>query len=166
MPSIAPRVPGCRSTSPCAVCAACVPGIPELSENIRVRSIVGSFLEHSRIYRFGGPPADPAAGPGLPLKIYIGSADLMGRNLDRRIEVVVPVHDIELQARLFEVLDLVFADETNAWELGPDRRWRRVQNRHGVSSQERLKELARERARRRIDPDLRVGEADEVKTAG
>jgi len=55
----------------------------------------------------------------------------MGRNLDRRIEVVVPVHDPELQARLFEVLDLVFADETNAWALGPDRRWRRVQNRHG-----------------------------------
>ena len=102
----------------------------------------GSFLEHSRIYRFGGAPADPAAGPGLPLKIFIGSADLMGRNLDRRIEVVVPVHDPELQARLFEVLDLVFADETNAWELGSDRRWRRVQNGHGLSSQERLKELA------------------------
>ena len=139
------------------------PGIPELSENIRVRSIVGSFLEHSRIYRFGGAPADPAAGPGLPLKIYIGSADLMGRNLDRRIEVVVPVRDPELQARLFEVLDLVFADETNAWELGSDRRWRRVQNRHGVSSQEKLKELARERARRRLDTELRVGEGDEAR---
>ena len=139
------------------------PGIPELSERIRVRSIVGSFLEHSRIYRFGGVPVDPAAGPGLPLKIFIGSADLMGRNLDRRIEVVVPVHDPELQARLFEVLDLVFADETNAWELGSDRRWRRVPNRHGVSSQERLKELARERARRRLDSDLRVGEGEEAR---
>jgi polyphosphate kinase len=139
------------------------PGIPELSENIRVRSIVGNFLEHSRIYRFGGAPVDPAAGPGLPLKIFIGSADLMGRNLDRRIEVVVPVRDPELQSRLFEVLDLVFADETNAWELGSDRRWRRVQNVHGVSSQERLKELARERARRRLDTDLRVGEGDEPK---
>ncbi len=136
------------------------PEIPELSENIRVRSIVGSFLEHSRIYRFGGAPVDPATGPGLPLKIFIGSADLMGRNLDRRVEVVVPVHDPELQARLFEVLDLVFADETNAWELGPDRRWRRVRNVHGVSSQERLKELARERARRRLDSDLRVGESE------
>jgi polyphosphate kinase len=141
------------------------PGIPELSERIRVRSIVGSFLEHSRIYRFGGSPADPAAGPGLPLKIFIGSADLMGRNLDRRIEVVVPVHDPELQSRLFEVLDLVFADETNAWELGSDRRWRRVPNRHGLSSQERLKELARERARRRLDSDLRVGEGDEAKAS-
>ena len=60
----------------------------------------------------------------------------------------------------------MFADETNAWELGPDRRWRRVQNRHGVSSQDRLKELARERARRRIDSDLSVAEGDEVKAPG
>jgi polyphosphate kinase len=142
------------------------PGIPELSERIRVRSIVGSFLEHSRIYRFGGAPADPAAGPGLPLKIYIGSADLMGRNLDRRVEVVVPVHDPELQARLFEVLDLVFADETNAWELGSDRRWRRVRNVHGVSSQERLKELARERARRRLDSEMRVADGDDTRSSG
>ncbi len=142
------------------------PGIPELSERIRVRSIVGSFLEHSRIYRFGGAPADPAAGPGPPLKLYIGSADLMGRNLDRRVEVVVPVHDPELQARLFEVLDLVFADETNAWELGSDRRWRRVRNVHGVSSQERLKELARERARRRLDSEIRVGDGDDTRTSG
>ena len=141
------------------------PGIPELSERIRVRSIVGSFLEHSRIYRFGGAPVDPAAGPGLPLKIFIGSADLMGRNLDRRIEVVVPVHDPELQSRLFEVLDLGFADETNAWELGSDRRWRRVPNRHGVSSQDRLKELARERARRRLDTEIRGGEGDEARTS-
>jgi polyphosphate kinase len=138
------------------------PGIPELSERIRVRSIVGSFLEHSRIYRFGGTPVDPAASPGLPLKIFIGSADLMGRNLDRRVEVVVPVHDPELQGRLFEVLDLVFADETNAWELGSDRRWRRVPNRHGVSSQEKLKELARERARRRLETETRSAEGDEA----
>jgi polyphosphate kinase len=135
------------------------PGIPELSETIRVRSIVGSFLEHSRIYRFGGAPVDSADGPGLPLKLYIGSADLMGRNLDRRVEVLVPVRDPELQARLFEVLDLVLTDETNSWELGSDRRWRRVENVHGRSAQGRLKELAIARARRRRDSDLRVGEA-------
>jgi polyphosphate kinase len=123
--------------------------------------LVGSFLEHSRIYRFGGGPKDPSLGEGLPLKIYIGSADLMGRNLDRRVEVLVPIHDPELQARLFEVLDLVFADETNTWELGPDRRWRRVENVHGVSAQARLKELAIERARRRRDGELRVGELDQ-----
>jgi polyphosphate kinase len=131
------------------------PGIPGLSETVRVRSIVGSFLEHSRIYRFGGAPVDPAAGPGLPLKLYIGSADLMGRNLDRRVEVLVPVRHPELQARLFEVLDLVLADETNSWELGSDRRWRRVENLHGLSAQGRLKELAIERARRRRDTDVR-----------
>jgi len=134
------------------------PGIPELSESIRVRSLVGSFLEHSRIYRFGGPPEDPADGPGLPLKLYIGSADLMGRNLDRRVEVLVPIRDPELQARLFEILDLVFADETNTWQLGSDRRWRRVENVHGVSAQARLKDLAIERARRRRDSALRGGE--------
>jgi polyphosphate kinase len=132
------------------------PGIPELSENIRVRSIVGTFLEHSRIYRFGGAPADPTLGPGLPLKLFIGSADLMGRNLDRRIEVLAPIRDPELQARLFEILDLVFTDETNAWELGADRRWRRVENVRGISAQERLKELARERARRRRDGELHL----------
>jgi polyphosphate kinase len=131
------------------------PGIPDLSETIRVRSIVGSFLEHSRIYRFGGAPVDPAAGPGLPLKLYIGSADLMGRNLDRRVEVLVPVRHPELQARLFEVLDLVLSDETNSWELGSDRRWRRVENRHGRSAQAQLKELAIERARRRRESDVR-----------
>jgi polyphosphate kinase len=136
------------------------PGIPELSENIRVRSIVGSFLEHSRIYRFGGAPVDPAAGPGLPLQIYIGSADLMGRNLDRRVEVVVPVDDPELQARLFEILDLVFTDETNTWALGSDRRWRRVENVHGRSLQEQLKKLALQRARRRRESELRAAEGD------
>jgi polyphosphate kinase len=136
------------------------PGIPDLSETITVRSIVGSFLEHSRIYRFGGAPKYLDVGPGLPLKLYIGSADLMGRNLDRRVEVIVPIRDPELQARLFEVLDLVFADETNTWVLGPDRRWRRVENVHGVSAQGRLKELAIERARRRRDSDLLGGEED------
>jgi polyphosphate kinase len=138
------------------------PGIPDLSETIRVRSLVGSFLEHSRIYRFGGAPKDPSVGEGLPLKLYIGSADLMGRNLDRRVEVLVPIHDPELQARLFEILDLDFADETNTWELGSDRRWRRVENVHGVSAQARLKELAIERARRRRDDELRVGEFDQA----
>jgi polyphosphate kinase len=134
------------------------PGIPELSETIQVRSLVGSFLEHSRIYRFGGEPKDPSRGQGLPLKLYIGSADLMGRNLDRRVEVLVPIRDPELQDRLFEVLDLVFADETNTWRLGSDRRWRRVENVHGLSAQARLKDLAIERARRRRDSDLLVDE--------
>ncbi|HEX3947558.1 MAG TPA: polyphosphate kinase 1, partial [Acidimicrobiales bacterium] len=131
------------------------PGIPELSETIRVRSIVGEFLEHSRIYRFGGSSDDaPHQGGGSgaghrPLTLLIGSADLMERNLDRRIEVLAPVRDPELQARLLEILDLVFADDTNSWVLGADRRWRRVPTTSGIDSQQRLKGLAVERARRR-----------------
>ncbi len=139
------------------------PGIPELSENIRVRSIVGEFLEHSRIYRFGGSKDDAphvaGSGPGLlPLALLIGSADLMERNLDRRIEVLAPVRDVELQARLFEILDLVFTDDTNSWTLGSDRRWRRVPTTRGIDSQRRLKELAVERARRRREVELRPAE--------
>jgi polyphosphate kinase len=141
------------------------PGIPELSETIRVRSIVGGFLEHSRIYRFGGtgddvphPGGNGAGRETPPLRILIGSADLMERNLDRRIEVLAPVDDPELQARLLEILELVFADDVNAWSLGSDRRWRRVPNRNGVDSQRRLKELAVERARRRRDVEQRVAD--------
>jgi len=138
------------------------PGIPELSETIRVRSIVDQFLEHSRIYRFGGSDDDiPHAastdwqGDQRPLKLLIGSADLMERNLDRRIEVLTPVHDLELQARLLEILALAFADDTNSWSLGSDRRWRRIATRQGVNAQRRLKELAIGRARRRREPDPR-----------
>jgi polyphosphate kinase len=141
------------------------PGIPELSETIRVRSVVGQFLEHSRIFRFGGSaddvPHQPLVHDGggkLPLTLLIGSADLMERNLDRRIEVLVPVRDPELQARLLEILDLVFADDSNAWELGADRRWRRVPTRRGVSAQRRLKELAVDRARRRREVEPRPPE--------
>jgi polyphosphate kinase len=90
------------------------PGVPGLSENIRVRSVVGRFLEHSRIYWFenGGTPS-----------VWIGSADLMHRNLDRRVEVLVQVPSEENAAQLGELLDLAFADSTYAWELGPDGDW-------------------------------------------
>jgi polyphosphate kinase len=88
------------------------PGVPGLSENIRVRSIVGRFLEHSRIYYFrnGGRP-----------RVFIGSADLMPRNLDRRVETIVPVLDPALAGALKEnVLDVQLADTMRAHELGPD----------------------------------------------
>ena len=81
------------------------PGIPGLSENIRVRSIVGRFLEHSRIFWF-----DNAGDP----QVLIGSADLMGRNLDRRVEVVAPVKSGELKTRLREILDIYLADNVRA----------------------------------------------------
>ena len=111
------------------------PGVPGLSDTHRVRSIVGRFLEHSRIYRFGGT--------ARPVTLLMGSADLMERNLDRRIELLFPVTDPELQARLLEVLDLDLADDTNSWVLGPDGQWERVPT-TGMSVQRRLQEMARE----------------------
>jgi len=122
------------------------PGVPRLSETVRVRSIVGRFLEHSRIYRFGG-------AHGRPMTLLIGSADLMERNLDRRVEVLVPVLDPDLQERLLQVLTLDLADDTNAWTLLPDGHWRRVPTTTGLSAQRALQDLARERARRRREPE-------------
>ena len=90
------------------------PGVPGLSENIRVRSILGRYLEHSRIYHFGN-----GAGPGQPA-YYIGSADLMPRNLDKRVEVLAPVEKAEQQERLREIIEVNLAPDTQGWELGPD----------------------------------------------
>jgi polyphosphate kinase len=120
-------------------------GVPGLSETIRVRSIVGRYLEHSRIYRFGGTVN--------PVTFLMGSADLMERNLDRRVEVLFPVTDGELMARLDEVLELDLADDTNSWLLGADAKWSRVPAVNGVSVQRCLQQLARERVRHRLDVD-------------
>ncbi len=101
------------------------PGVAGLSETIRVRSIVGRYLEHSRIYHFGhggGVVGDGVAGP-----LYlIGSADMMTRNINGRVEALVPVQAPDLQARLQEVLDVSLADGHLAWALGPDGRWERA----------------------------------------
>jgi len=113
------------------------PGVPGLSERIRVRSIVGQFLEHSRIFSFGNG--------GRP-EYYLGSSDLMPRNLDRRVEAVVPVTDPKLRHRLQEILDISLADDVLSWELGPDASWRRVPTVRGFNSHERFKELAVESA--------------------
>jgi polyphosphate kinase len=93
-----------------------LPGIPGVSETINVTSIVGRFLEHSRIYsfRFGDEHA-----------VYIGSADLMPRNLDTRVELLVPVESDELQAELDDTLERCFADDTNAWTLDAEGHWHR-----------------------------------------
>ena len=93
-----------------------LPGIPGVSETINVTSIVGRFLEHSRIYsfRFGDQHA-----------VYIGSADLMPRNLDTRVELLVPVEQEELRAELADTLERCFADDTNAWTLDAEGRWHR-----------------------------------------
>ncbi len=88
------------------------PGVPQLSENIRVVSIVGRFLEHSRVFYFHNSGNE---------KIYIGSADWMLRNLDRRVEVVVPVHDAEILRTLRDVvLTMPLSDNCQAWDLHPD----------------------------------------------
>jgi polyphosphate kinase len=123
------------------------PGVEGLSDNITVRSIMGRFLEHSRIFRFGDPSGESEA------RYTIGSGDLMERNLDRRIEVLVPIFDPELRARLEETIGLNLADDTNSWELQADGRWERVAAVTGLSAQRRLRELAVERARRRRSPE-------------
>ncbi|GIL31264.1 RNA degradosome polyphosphate kinase [Actinocatenispora comari] len=92
------------------------PGVPELSENIRVRSMLGRFLEHSRIFRFTADGFD---------EFWIGSADLMHRNLDRRVEALVQVTDAAAQRELAGVLDLAMADSTGGFELNPDGSWTR-----------------------------------------
>jgi len=91
-----------------------VPKLPGVTDNIEVLSIVGKFLEHTRIYCFGEEPDS---------KIYISSADLMTRNTQRRVEVACPVFDPELKQRILWMLDVMFSDDTNAWELYSDGRY-------------------------------------------
>ncbi|MBX5441047.1 MAG: polyphosphate kinase 1 [Solirubrobacteraceae bacterium] len=92
------------------------PGVPGMSENIRVVSVVGRFLEHSRVYAFERDGEQ---------RVLIGSADLMPRNLDTRVELVTPVDDERLRDDLLDTLERCFADDTNAWELAPDGTWTR-----------------------------------------
>ena len=115
------------------------PGVPGLSENIRVRSIVGRYLEHSRIFTFGG-------GEHRPVQYFIGSADAMPRNFDLRVEAVTPVESEALCRRLQEILDLALEDDLHAWTLNPDCRWRRVPTSKGVGLHEALRARALERA--------------------
>ena len=116
------------------------PGRPGMSENIRVRSIVGRFLEHSRIFLFAN-----GAGPGEP-RIYVGSPDLMGRNLDRRVETLMPIDSPPLAARLRETLEVLLADDRLAWTLDGSGVWTRRRGHIGTDSQIRLQQLARARA--------------------
>ena len=106
------------------------PGVPGVSENIKVVSVVGRFLEHSRIYSFERPGEDP--------RVFIGSADLMPRNLYQRVELVIPIDDERIRAELEDILDRSLADDTNAWELGTDGKWRRRECREGRSVQREL----------------------------
>jgi polyphosphate kinase len=112
------------------------PGVPGLSERVRVRSIVGRYLEHSRIFRFGSEDES---------RHFLGSADLMPRNLDHRVECVSEVSDPDLKARLDEILDVNLRDDVLAWELGP-KGWAKVPTRNRVDAQAVLQRLAEERA--------------------
>ncbi len=114
-----------------------IPGVRGLSATTRVRSIVGEFLEHARIWRFenGGEP-----------EWYIGSGDLMDRNLDRRVEAFVPVDDPIAQAQIDEIIDTQLADDRRSWVLSEEGLWRRTEEVTGVpgtrDSQARAKEVA------------------------
>jgi polyphosphate kinase len=109
------------------------PGVPGVSDNIHVRSIVGRFLEHSRAWYFHNDGHE---------EIYLGSADLMPRNFDERIEVMVRVDDIQLKQRIHkEILTAYLADNVKARELTPDGRYVRVRRQPGddaINSQECL----------------------------
>jgi polyphosphate kinase len=125
------------------------PGVEGVSDNIQVRSILGRFLEHSRIYSF-------EAGDNTSL--FIGSADMMPRNLDRRVEVLAPVESARSRQELQAVLGSVFADDVHAWRLGSDGSWSRVEpSKAGkrIDHQAAMMRRAQLRARRQTDTGTR-----------
>ena len=122
-----------------ALCAL-RPGVRKMSENIRVRSVLGRFLEHSRVFNFER---------GDTATYFIGSADLMPRNLDTRLELVVPIEDKRLCNRLGSTLDALLEDNVSAWELGADGSWKRVGTKKGERSRPGQVVLMRSAARRR-----------------
>ncbi len=141
------------------------PGIPGVSENIRVVSIVGRLLEHSRVYAFQRNGEDT---------VYIASADLMPRNLDHRVEMAVPIARPELRAELMDVLERAFADNQSAWDLDSSGVWHRLSPRPGTkprSLQGELLELHTKRAgddrpaNRSGDSDAQAGAGDTVSNA-
>jgi polyphosphate kinase len=113
------------------------PGVPGVSERIRVRSILGRFLEHSRVFRFGKP--------GRGARYFVGSADLMNRNLDKRVETLVQIDDPALQAQIEEILTVNLAPNRQAWTLGPEGTWSQLET-STSTSHERFQKLARERS--------------------
>jgi polyphosphate kinase len=107
------------------------PGVPGQTETIRVRSIIGRFLEHSRIFYFANGASDPCNGD-----FYIGSGDWMERNLSWRVEVVTPVVAPALRQRLWEILDINLTDCRQAWVMTPSGEYQRLEPRAGASGPE------------------------------
>jgi polyphosphate kinase len=125
------------------------PGVPGLSETISVRSIVGRFLEHSRIYAFG------PGGDDTDDEVWIGSADLMHRNLDRRVELLVRVTDAGQKRELRNLIDLAMNPATSSWWLGPDGTWTRHHlNESGQPLMDLQDYLIRHRQSRSADADV------------
>jgi polyphosphate kinase len=126
------------------------PGVPGMSENIRVRSIVGRFLEHSRLFILESNKKST---------YLLGSADLMPRNLDHRLEIVVPVEDSYAQQRLASVFDALLSDNAQAWELRADGTWERIKpakDERPKPAHAALMRSVRARFRRRAEPPRRV----------
>ena len=122
------------------------PGVPGVSENVRVISIVGRFLEHARVFAFT---------VGGETRYWIGSADMMARNLDNRVELVAPVDDPDACAEIQTVIDLQLADTALAWELGPDGTGGGgcpAPGEEPLNSQDALMELASRQAPARAEP--------------
>ena len=136
---------GARIEIVCRGICTLVPGLPEVSERIRVVSVLGRFLEHSRVFSFQ---------VGHEETVLIGSADLMPRNLDHRVEVLVPLEDQRLRDEVRSVFDLLLEDNTQAWELTQHGTWQRVRRagRGRRVTHARLMSRARARARRSAAP--------------
>jgi polyphosphate kinase len=122
------------------------PGVPGATERVRVTSVIGRFLEHSRIYYFRNGLAEPLGG-----EFYIGSADWMRRNLSERVEAVTPIETPAHRARVWEVLQILLSDQRSAWDLHPDgtytqRTPKSDSGRNGLGTHQALMELTRQRS--------------------
>ena len=117
-----------------------IPGIPGVSENISVRSIVGKYLEHSRIYYFYNDGRE---------EVYLSSADFMPRNLDRRVELLFPIEDEEIKQGLFRILEIVLKDTVKAKLKTLEKQYRNIDRRgkEVLNSQAKFEELARGKSR-------------------
>jgi polyphosphate kinase len=135
------------------------PGVPGLSENIRVRSVLGRFLEHSRVYVFGDDVSAPAGARTAPepAQVWIGSADMMHRNLDRRVEVLVRIGEAAHRSTLIELIDSVFTEDAVCWTLGPDGEWTRHTPPDGVPPRDVQKALIEARNQQSAARRARMG---------